>query len=896
MKYLSTIVISFVTIITSFSQSPMASVNGSTALLTDTLHALEDAVISLEVYPNTEGWEWTGPEGYMGSGAGIWLSDFNLEKQGAYVATSTVNPNQPDVIFELIYLEDDFADNDIVYHTCGTEQVVIQSGYDGLLYNWSTSESTPTIVVDGISTSSYSVTVSTIFGDSDEAIITVNNSPRPDVNYNITDAISCAQEGILSLQLSSNQGLQFPLLASIYRDNVLFQETSLSNMSSTIELPAGNYTSLDLTSSEGCVFSYNGFLINTYTGTSEEFDMATRIICQGDELVIDALGGYASYLWDNGDQSPAILVSPMNTTTYSVEMYDENGCGISVNYPIIVKENAMANMTYVNDPNADGGLLTLQLNSYNQDMFPINVYGIENGNEVLISAMISQSSLVLTSSNYYDNVRLITKHGCVTDLGIMDSNTSIDVTLMDTTFVCAGGNHSIVGPANYEAYLWNNGSDSLEYNDIALESDNALLIVIDSLGIITEFVYPVVVQQSTQADYSINSRVSNVLGSIDIEILNSDLTDYPMDVYITDIVSGEESYLTTMTNSSANVQLSDGSFSDLKIINAHGCTTNLGNFEMGLAQNITGNRIAGKVWLDVYSNTGVMSDEESGLEGVIVRAINIEGDIKAQTVSDPDGSYTLDLDSEAVYLEFDPIYNFTETVANMGNGSEVDSDVDGSNGPGTTDLLVPVDNKSVNAGFIYSVLSLSWNDIFITTTERSHDINWNVNGQENTSHYEVELSLNNINNFSHVSTVSRIDSEDQSIAYNFSNTDMSEAGTYYYRIKEVEYDGRSTYSKIVSANSDQNIELNSSIEVNVYPIPATDNLTINLSNVETTEEILAYIYTADGKLVYSQSQGHIGSGAINATVDMDVSQLDPNVYILHLTIGNKLILRKVIIK
>jgi len=125
---------------------------------------------------------------------------------------------------------------------------------------------------------------------------------------------------------------------------------------------------------------------------------------------------------------------------------------------------------------------------------------------------------------------------------------------------------------------------------------------------------------------------------------------------------------------------------------------------------------------------------------------------------------------------------------------------------------------------------------------------------------------------------------------------MSEAGTYYYRIKEVEYDGRSTYSKIVSANSDQNIELNSSIEVNVYPIPATDNLTINLSNVETTEEILAYIYTADGKLVYSQSQGHIGSGAINATVDMDVSQLDPNVYILHLTIGNKLILRKVIIK
>ena len=48
-------------------------------------------------------------------------------------------------------------------------------------------------------------------------------------------------------------------------------------------------------------------------------------LCIGESQTLTASGG-ANYLWNTGDTSNTLLVSPTTTTTYSVTVTDTNGC------------------------------------------------------------------------------------------------------------------------------------------------------------------------------------------------------------------------------------------------------------------------------------------------------------------------------------------------------------------------------------------------------------------------------------------------------------------------------------------------------------------------------------------------------------------------------------------
>ena len=53
-------------------------------------------------------------------------------------------------------------------------------------------------------------------------------------------------------------------------------------------------------------------------------------ICEGETVVLEAQGG-GTYLWSNGPITPAVLVEPSSSTTYTVTTTSENGCS-SVTY------------------------------------------------------------------------------------------------------------------------------------------------------------------------------------------------------------------------------------------------------------------------------------------------------------------------------------------------------------------------------------------------------------------------------------------------------------------------------------------------------------------------------------------------------------------------------------
>ncbi len=97
--------------------------------------------------------------------------------------------------------------------------------------------------------------------------------------------------------------------------------------------------------------------------------------------------------------------------------------------------------------------------------------------------------------------------------------------------------------------------------------------------------------------------------------------------------------------------------------------------------------IEGMVWDDMNGN-GQVDPGEQGLQGVTVKLFKQDGTLLSTTTTGATGNYTIGNEPDGYYyLEFDhPDPSYKHTVANIG-ADATDSDVDGTNGPGTTALI-----------------------------------------------------------------------------------------------------------------------------------------------------------------------------------------------------------------
>ena len=105
----------------------------------------------------------------------------------------------------------------------------------------------------------------------------------------------------------------------------------------------------------------------------------------------------------------------------------------------------------------------------------------------------------------------------------------------------------------------------------------------------------------------------------------------------------------------------------------------------------------------------------------------------------------------------------------------------------------------------------------------------------------------------------------------------------YYRIKMINEDGKFYYSPIKS------IDNNSPLSINVYPNPASNNLTVKLS-VDLDAPILVSIKTIDGILVMQKS---ITLSNVNKnTTNFNISALAKGSYLIIASIGNEEVVMK----
>ncbi|MGZ8523223.1 MAG: M43 family zinc metalloprotease [Chitinophagaceae bacterium] len=146
-------------------------------------------------------------------------------------------------------------------------------------------------------------------------------------------------------------------------------------------------------------------------------------------------------------------------------------------------------------------------------------------------------------------------------------------------------------------------------------------------------------------------------------------------------------------------------------------------------------------------------------------------------------------------------------------------------------------------------------------------LNWTTASEYNNREFDVEMSRDG-SNFVLLGTVASQGNSSADQHYEYLHAKPS-AGVTYYRLKQLDVDGKYEYSKIISLHVNPNL-----VKATLYPVPAKNKITINFGSVITKTEI--EIFTADMKTVSRES-----INGPSATKEINISKLSKGVYFIR---------------
>jgi RHS repeat-associated protein len=179
-------------------------------------------------------------------------------------------------------------------------------------------------------------------------------------------------------------------------------------------------------------------------------------------------------------------------------------------------------------------------------------------------------------------------------------------------------------------------------------------------------------------------------------------------------------------------------------------------------------------------------------------------------------------------------------------------------------------------------LPLTWLDF--NGVRRNNDalLNWTITNEINTSYYSVERSLNGTQ-FSAIGTVQARGNRNSFSQYSFTDRNIValDAPVIYYRIREVDVDGRYFYSRVIALRIEgsQNEPL-----ITAFPNPFNQYITLQVTPAAPTDKInRVQLYSTSGALLYQKEIGRVGiySGVLN-----DLPQLASGMYLLKIIVND----------
>src|SRR5688572_27056262 len=147
------------------------------------------------------------------------------------------------------------------------------------------------------------------------------------------------------------------------------------------------------------------------------------------------------------------------------------------------------------------------------------------------------------------------------------------------------------------------------------------------------------------------------------------------------------------------------------------------------------------------------------------------------------------------------------------------------------------------------------------------EVTWKIAGEYNVNRYELERSTDG-RNFNTIATVATTKRD------TYTYLDATAGGTVYYRVKNVDNDGKYKYSSIARL-----INGRSEIVLKAFPQPVDNQLTVQHPAIEGNTVI--NITTADGRVIKSVKPS---AGSIQTYIDMTL--LQKGMYMLRFDTGD----------
>ena len=163
------------------------------------------------------------------------------------------------------------------------------------------------------------------------------------------------------------------------------------------------------------------------------------------------------------------------------------------------------------------------------------------------------------------------------------------------------------------------------------------------------------------------------------------------------------------------------------------------------------------------------------------------------------------------------------------------------------------------------------------------ELNWTTASESNNSHFEIQQSDNAID----FETIGKLNGAiNSNVIRNYSYIDYSNNKEFkYYRLKQVDLDGKYSFSRIITNNCNEtNIA-----KVRIYPNPFNDKITILFDNV-IKGNVNIVIKNITGTVIFEESINNNKS-----ILELDIkNKLSAGIYFITITNNNNTVIHKIV--
>ena len=192
------------------------------------------------------------------------------------------------------------------------------------------------------------------------------------------------------------------------------------------------------------------------------------------------------------------------------------------------------------------------------------------------------------------------------------------------------------------------------------------------------------------------------------------------------------------------------------------------------------------------------------------------------------------------------VTNYANTIQNI--------NVNNNGGTATTNcgiLILPVELSS-------------WK---VTTTTSENRLTWTTQSERNSSYFAVQRASED-GLWETISVTSGAGNSNEELSYEFVDKKPL-SGTNYYRLLQVDTDGTSVYSDVISANGEQ------AREMSLYPNPAKEKVRISGVSETDVEELI--IRNVNGNVL------ELSRTAVGNDLELNINDLQDGVYFVQCT-------------